>query len=89
MSAIDSTIVAENCSHNKRLVVAQAAGATAVRLEVYQTGPASDAEACQPERQLLLDGNVHAIAFTSTAEVGLCLIAFVCSAMSYATQCCT
>ena len=51
----------------------QAAGATAVRVEVYQTGPGSDPEACQPEKQLLLNGSIHAIAFTSTAEVGVCL----------------
>ena len=51
----------------------QAVGAEATRLEVYQTAPGSDPEACQPEKQLLLDGSIHAIAFTSTAEVGVCL----------------
>lgn len=51
----------------------QAAGAEATRLEVYQTASGSDPEACKPEKQLLLDGSIHAIAFTSTAEVGVCL----------------
>ncbi|KAL3147544.1 hypothetical protein ABBQ38_014597 [Trebouxia sp. C0009 RCD-2024] len=46
----------------------EAAGAEATRLEVYQTASGSDPEACKPEKQLLLDGSIHAIAFTSTAE---------------------
>ena len=61
----------------------QAAGAAAIRLEVYQTGPGSDPEACQPEKQLLLNGSIHAIAFTSTAEVGVCLYLYAQCGISF------
>ncbi len=47
----------------------QAAGAEAVRLDVYQTAPGSNQAACAVERQLLRSGGIHAIAFSSTAEV--------------------
>lgn len=60
----------------------QAAGAEAIRLEVYQTAPGSNPEACQAEKQLLLDGSIHAIAFSSTAEVGLCLRSLCCAFVS-------
>ncbi|KAL0033567.1 hypothetical protein WJX79_003970 [Trebouxia sp. C0005] len=46
----------------------QAAGAEAVRLDVYQTAPGSNQAACAVERQLLRSGGIHAIAFSSTAE---------------------
>ena len=35
-----------------------------------QTAPASSPDACRVEQQLLLNGNIPAIAFSSTAEVG-------------------
>lgn len=50
-------------------VVLQAAGAEAVRLDVYQTAPGSNQAACAVERQLLRSDGIHAIAFSSTAEV--------------------
>jgi len=49
--------------------VLQAAGAEAVRLDVYQTTPGSNQAACARERQLLRSGGIDAIAFSSTAEV--------------------
>lgn len=52
----------------KFLEALQAAGAEAVRLDVYQTSPGSDQAACVVERQLLRSGGIHAIAFSSTAE---------------------
>lgn len=50
-----------------------AAGADAVRVPAYLTalglpGP----ESCQPEAQLLQQGSIDAIAFSSTAEVRAC-----------------
>ena len=67
------------------VVLVQAAGAEAVRLEVYQTGPGSNPEACQPEKQLLMSGIIHAIAFTLTAEVGVCPPLFKCTLKGFAT----
>ena len=67
-------------------VLLQAAGAEAIRLEVYQTAPGSHPEACQPERQLLLNGSIHAIAFSSTAEVCFRLCLYVCNVLASACQ---
>lgn len=38
-------------------------------MDVCQTAPASSPDACRVEQQLLLNGNIPAIAFSSTAEV--------------------
>ena len=49
----------------------QEIGLEPVRLDVYQTTLGSTPQACSVERQLLLDGHIQAIAFSSTAEVSL------------------
>jgi uroporphyrinogen-III synthase len=48
-----------------------AAGAAAVRVPAYLTTPGLDGpERCTAEAGLLHAGHIHAIAFSSTAEVG-------------------
>ena len=51
------------------LLPGKAAGAEAVRVSAYETRPGSAPHACEAERQMLCDGSIHALAFTSTAEV--------------------
>ena len=47
----------------------KAAGAEAVRLHAYETRPGTLQHDCIPEQQMLAEGSIHALAFTSTAEV--------------------
>ena len=51
----------------------KAAGAEAVRVDAYETRPGSAQADCIPEVQMLAEGSIHALAFTSTAEVGYSL----------------
>ena len=48
----------------------KAAGVEAVRVDAYETRPGSTQAGCAPERRMLAEGSIHALAFTSTAEVG-------------------
>lgn len=48
----------------------KAAGAEAVRVDAYETRPGCLQADCIPEMQMLAEGSIHALAFTSTAEVG-------------------
>ena len=64
------------------LLAPQEAGAEPVRLNVYQTAPGPSSH-CVAEKQLLLNGHIHAIAFSSTAEVSalchaICFASFIC-----------
>lgn len=47
----------------------QDVGMKTYRLNAYQTTLGSSPQACSAECQLLLDGHIHAVAFSSTAEV--------------------
>lgn len=49
----------------------KAAGAHAVRVDAYETRPGATQEQCAAERQLLAEGHIYAVAFTSTAEVAI------------------
>ena len=51
------------------LLPGKAAGAEAVRVNAYETRPGSAPHTCEAERQMLCNGSIHALAFTSTAEV--------------------
>ena len=51
----------------------KAAGAEAVRVDAYETRPGSLQADCMQERRMLAEGSIHALAFTSTAEVGCIL----------------
>ena len=51
------------------LLSGKAAGAEATRVHAYETSPGSAPHACEAERQMLSDGSIHALAFTSAAEV--------------------
>lgn len=51
------------------LAALQQAGATPVRVDSYVTTPGATAEQCAAEAQQLQQGHVHAVAFSSTAEV--------------------
>ncbi|BDA45398.1 hypothetical protein COCOBI_07-1850 [Coccomyxa sp. Obi] len=50
------------------LAALQAAGAHAIRVDAYETRPGATQEQCAAERQLLAEGHIYAVAFTSTAE---------------------
>ena len=52
----------------------KAAGAEAVRLNAYETRPGTLQHECIPEQQMLAEGSIHALAFTSTAEVRLSVV---------------
>lgn len=46
----------------------QECGADAVRVDAYETGMGCQPASCSAERELLMEGEIHAIAFSSTAE---------------------
>ncbi len=48
----------------------KAAGAEAVRVDAYESRPGTLRNDCIPELRMLAEGSIHALAFTSTAEVG-------------------
>jgi hypothetical protein len=50
-------------------VVWKAAGARVVRVDAYKTRLGAIPEQCAAERRMLDEGAIHAVAFTSTAEV--------------------
>ena len=41
-----------------------------MRVDAYETRPGSVPADCIPEQRMLAEGSIHALAFTSTAEVG-------------------
>ena len=38
-------------------------------MDAYETRPGSTQPECAPERRMLAEGSIHALTFTSTAEV--------------------
>lgn len=55
------------------LAALQAAGASHVRVPAYSTTPGCGPAECDAEAGMLRRGELHAIAFSSPAEVGRCL----------------
>lgn len=51
----------------------KAAGAEPVRVDAYETRPGASPHECAPEQRMLADGSIHALVFTSTAEVSAAL----------------
>lgn len=66
---------------------AKAAGAHAVRVDAYETRPGATSEQCAAERQMLSEGSIQAIAFTSTAEVIQALSRLPCVSLACSSAC--
>jgi len=62
--------------HHPQFSAPEQAGAQPVPVPVYETSTGCVAASAQLERSALLEGHVHAIAFSSTAEVGVAWIVF-------------
>ena len=58
-----------------------AAGARPHRVDAYLTTLGATPESCSVEAWMLMSGHIHAVALSSTAEVGVVFVAAVCVAM--------